>query len=560
MRQSAPPRCGRSALALLLAFPTLFPGLEAQYLDPPPPSAWAIEGATIVQVDGSEQEGVTLVVRGGLIETLRAGAPIPADARVIGGNGSVLRVYPGFIDGHGSASTSFPVPNRDGISSWNPTREVQNFTPHRRASDYLTATGESVEGDRRRGVVASVVFPGRGPLPGQLSLILHSPDARTARELVLNPSLGQVMSFQGAQGAYPGTLMAVQAMLRQAFADAEHYEATRAAYTSDPRGLGMVAVDEDLERLGEVTAGEVPVYFLADGAEEIRRVLSLADELGFRPLVVGGQRAGVLAEELARRRVPVFLSADFPEPDEWDPEQESEDALSPAAHREKVDLEEIFRTAGLLEAAGVEFAFTSGGEAGLDLLENVRRAIEYGLTETGALRALSADPAALLGVPQLARIEEGMSATFVVADGPLFEEGTAIAWTFVNGVAEKGSEPRAPGAEGGDGEVPADWAGRWSGSVSVEGQEIPVSITLVSGAAGWSGTATSPTGPDQPIQNISIDGSDISFSIPVPDMGGSASFNGTRSGDAISGQGSLSGPAGGMAFTFTFRRVEGGAR
>ena len=66
----------------------------------------------------------------------------------------------------------------------------------------------------------------------------------------------------------------------------------------------------------------------------------------------------MVADELADRGVPVLIDTDFREPDEWDPE--SEDELEPAAFREKRELEALYGNAAALEAAGVQFALTSG--------------------------------------------------------------------------------------------------------------------------------------------------------------------------------------------------------
>jgi hypothetical protein len=49
--------------------------------------------------------------------------------------------------------------------------------------------------------------------------------------------------------------------------------------------------DPDFEILAEAASG-VPVFFLADDDEEIRRVLALADEIGFRPSSWGGGGLG----------------------------------------------------------------------------------------------------------------------------------------------------------------------------------------------------------------------------------------------------------------------------
>jgi hypothetical protein len=561
-----------SIVVLLMALAAMPREARAQYETPPPPAAWVLDRVTVVHADSREEEGMTLVVRNGVIQTLRAGAAVPDDARRIEHENGTLRVYPGVVDAHGSAPASFPTPDREDVESWSPTREVQFFTPHRMAADFLTADGASLAEQRKRGIVASVVFPGRGIAPGQPSLILHRTDARRARELVLRPSIGIAMAFQGAQGAYPSTLMAQHAFLRQTFLDAEHYLAGRGAYGEDPRGLAVGTWDADLELIGRVARGDVPVFFRADSREDIRRVLQLSDELGLRPVIVGGHEAGALADELSRRGIPVLLGADFPEATEWEPdsgeeaeeepEEEAEpEELAPAAFRERQRLEPIYRTAGLLAEAGVSFALTSAGSGSTDLLEGVRRAVAFGLSPEAALEALTSAPAELVGAPHLARLGEGMAATFIVTDGPLLDEGTGIAWTFVNGHAERGRDPRGEGEATEAGPEAEALAGRWEGAVLAGGQEQTFTLAFEVREGVVSGTASSPTSPSLTLRNVRVEGDRVSFSIPVPEFGGAeARFDGTVEGDRLGGSGSIQIPDGTFPFTFEFRRRPGGAR
>lgn len=66
----------------------------------------AITNGRIVTFSDKTIECGTVVVRVGLIESVGAGLKIPADARVIDGNG--LTVYPGFFD----ALTNLGIPAR----------------------------------------------------------------------------------------------------------------------------------------------------------------------------------------------------------------------------------------------------------------------------------------------------------------------------------------------------------------------------------------------------------------------------------------------------------------
>lgn len=554
----AVPRLG-AALALLVFLPAT---LVAQFEEPPPPAAYALTGVTVVRADGSRQAGVNVVIRGGLVEVMAPGAGIPADARVL--EGDSLFVYPGLVDAHGDAALELPEVDREGVVSWNPPRDVQGFTPHRRAADYLAADGDDVRSARQKGVVAMGIFPDDALAPGQVTTILLRPEADTPRELVADPSVGLVMSFEGARRAYPGTLFGVIAFHRQMFEDALRQGRIQEAYQSDPRGLAVPEWDPDLRVYREVAAGRLPVFFLADEADDIRRVLGLADEYGFEPIIVGGGEAWEVADRLRAGDVPVLVSLDFPAPEEWEPadeeeEEETEEApapemvprepLEPAAAREKERLENLYANVGRLRDAGVRVALTSGGGEA-DLLEGARKAMEYGLSEGDALRALTSEPATILGIPTVTRVASGMAATFTVTDGELFAEGSGVVYTFVEGVLEEGRALRGPAEE-----PTVDVTGRWEMEIQEEGAPT-LRITLTQEGGTFRGTATLPEMGEFQIENGVVSGNEITFDITSPVLPEAIPARGTVEEDRIEGSSPGSEALGG-AFDFVMTRVGG---
>ncbi len=539
-----------SSLGLLGA--ALFPpsGVQAQFREAPPPPAYAIQNLTMVHPDGSRESGVTVVVRRGLIESLGVGATVPPDASVLAGDS--LYLYPGLVDAHGSAEVGFPEIERpEDAEAWNAPRSVQGFMPHRRIADHLTATGEDTEDMRTKGVVAAGIHPDGGLAAGQGAAVLFRKDADTPWGLIANADLGLAMAFQPARGAYPSQLFGIIAYIRQAFEDANRYALWQAAYASDPSGLTMPAYDPDYTALLRASSGQVPVFFAADDAEDIRRVLMLSDEYGFRPVIVGGEQAWKVADELAGRRVPVLVNVDFDNPTSWDPDAEDQTSLEPAAAREKKRLEEAYSNSALLERAGVIFALTSGGGDG-ELRDGARKAIEYGLSVGGALRAVTVTPAELMGIGHVTRVEEGLAATFVVTDKPLFEEGSNVNYTFVEGALERGREPGAAPTE----EPTVDVSGGWIVTVASQGMQIEFELDLEQDGNDISGSATTEFG--QAAISGSISGNVMDFTMSV-DAGGQSiemSASGTVEGDSVSGSGSS--PFGDFSFTGT--RSPGAAR
>jgi hypothetical protein len=551
-------------LAVLALLVCAYPG-AAQHAAPPPPAAYALASVTVIHADGREEPGVNIVVRRGLIAAMGPGVEIPVDAEVL--EGDSLFVYPGLVDAQGRAGLALPeVGNPQAALPWDPPRDAQGFTPHRMAAHYLTGVGADGKDARSEGVIAAGVQPGGGMAPGQGTAVIFRKGAQTPWETVAQPSTGLVFTFQGARGVYPGTLFAVMAMFRQAFEDATREGLVGAEYRRDPRGLILPGWDPDYEVLRRAASGEISVFFLANTAGDIRRVLGLAGEIGFRPVIVGGEEAWRVAEDLAARDIPVLVSVDFPEPRDWEPldegaEEDEEGAspaeaeeLEPAAAREKERLENAYANAARLVETGVTVALTSGG-TGADLREGVAKAMEYGLSESDALRAVTTEPAGILGIPNVVMLGPGMAANFVVTDGPLFAGETGVLYTFVEGEMEEGRK-RSPA---GSGEAPTvDVTGEWEVVVAAEGMELPFTMTLSQEGDSFSGSMSSSETGEAQIRGGSVSGNQLDFTL-VFSMGAESmeiQTSATVEGDRMSGSGE--GPMG--DFTFTATREPGSER
>lgn len=577
------------AAALLLA--GISSPAAAQHETPPEPAAYALEDVTLVRPGDTTMSGVNLVVRGPVLEAVGPDVAVPEDAQVL--EGDSLRVYPGLVDAEGGTELAWPgaKPGEDGsnggerggaeVVPWNPSREAQGFTPSRRAVDAVDVTGEDLASSRKSGVVASAVHPADGIAPGSGVLLLHRPGAGTPRELVLRPELGPVLAFETADQAYPSTHFGVVAYLRQQFEDARRLQAVQAAHRENAAGMEAPGWDPALEALVSATDGSPRVFFRAHRAQDIRQALDMAEAWGFRPVVVGGREAWKVADRLADSDVPVLVSLDFPTARRWKPDEEEggeepdadapegeappdtagggepgvpggeageggpaadtaaaaggqEEELEAEVLREKRRLEDAYANAARLVDAGVRVALTSGdGEA--DLREGARKAVEYGLAEEEALRALTTVPAGLLGAPWLTRAEAGYPANLVVASGPLLEEGTEIRYTFVEGRLEVGVEPGAEPEE-----PPAvDVTGRWE--VEMEGAmgSFDVTLSLEQQGARFEGTMTTQFGPGKVVNGV-VSGNEVSFALVV-DAGGDTvrlDLSGEASGDEMSGTGS----------------------
>jgi imidazolonepropionase-like amidohydrolase len=560
-------RSGTAAFLVAAALLAAVGPADAQHQGAPPPAAYALRDVTLFHPDGRQLDRVNIVVRRGLIAAMGPGVAIPDDALLL--EDDSLRVYPGLVDAHGKVDLEMPErDNSQRVLPWDASREAQGFTPHRLAAHFLMGAGEEGKDARMAGTIAAGVHPTGGMAPGQSVAVLFRKGARTPWETVAQPSTGLSFSFQGARGVYPGTLFAVMAMFRQTFEDANREGLIRSEYGRDPRGLPVPPWDPDFEALRRAASGDLPVFFHANSAGDIRRVLALAGEIGFRTIIVGGEEAWRVADDLLAGSIPVLVSVDFPVPTQWKPSETGEDSgvqgppggemewvaaqevvLEPGAAKEKERLENAYANAGRLVEAGVSVALTSGG-SGEDLLEGIRKAMEYGLSEGAALRGVTTVPASLLGIPNVVTVGEGLAANFIVTDGPLFREGTSIRYTFVEGEMEEGAGP------GLGGEAPAvNVSGEWDLVISAGGMEISSTATMVQESATFSGSMTSDEMGEIQIQNGRVAGAQVSFDL-VFSMGTESmtvSARGRVDGDRFTGSGSSE-----MGdFTFTATRKPG---
>jgi imidazolonepropionase-like amidohydrolase len=91
------------------------------------------------------------------------------------------------------------------------------------------------------------------------------------------------------------------------------------------------------------------------------------------------------------------------------------------------DVDQPYKTAALLQKAGVNFAITDedGQTRGRNLMFNAGTAAAYGLTKEEALAAISLNAAKVLGIDkQTGSIEVGKDANIIVSTGDILDMRT----------------------------------------------------------------------------------------------------------------------------------------
>ena len=424
--------------------------------------AYAITGARIVTVSGAPIQSGTIVLRGGFIESVAAGSQPPADAVVLDGAG--MTVYPGLIDMGNSAGTDIQVNLQQAQQGARTTDEAERakrgaiLRPHVLAAEHVKLDAPELARLAAGGVTSVLATPPGILIKGQSALVnVTTPDfepivgaiaePRGGLNVVKSPvALHVELSRVGGDG-FPEALLGAIAFVRQSFIDAQYQQTVNQRYQKMSIGVARPPFDPALDALQPALAGREPVAFEAGLQREITRALDMAKEFKLSPIITGGIEADLASSELKGAGAKVLVSLNYPARSR---------AMAPDAEEPVRELRLRARAAkapGELAKAGIPFAFSGAGLAAPgDFVKNVARAVKDGLSEDGALRALTLDAAKIAGAgDRLGSLEKGKIANVIVTDGDLFNERTRIRHVFVDGRMVNIDVPDTSAGRGGRG-------------------------------------------------------------------------------------------------------------
>ena len=308
--------------------------------------------------------------------------------------------------------------------------ESSHGDPSAAAADSLRFVAIDLDNLRSAGITSALVSSRQGLFAGQAALVNLSSEDRS--KTIVKAPAGLTVQFSagtGGGGGYPGSLMGTVTFIRQRFYDAIHSRDQRQRYNRNKRGITRPEYDKQLAALEPVLAGEVPVIFRVTSDGDIHRAVTITEEFKLKPILTGTIYNTKLVALLKSKNIPVILSLDFPRRQTDLPDGEDE-----PLREIKARVEAPQGPAKLIQA-GVRVAFSSGGLSPADFTRNIQRALQNGLSSSEALRALTSEPATLLGAgDQLGTIENGKIANLIVTRGELFSAGAAISHVFIDGV------------------------------------------------------------------------------------------------------------------------------
>ncbi|HXB50731.1 MAG TPA: amidohydrolase [Streptosporangiaceae bacterium] len=364
----------------------------------------AIVGGRVVPISGEPLDSGTILVVGGKITAVGPDLDIPVDATVIDAAGGW--VLPGFIEAHGHVGVHEEAEGWAGSDSNELTEPV---TAQVRALDAINPADLGFRDAVSGGVLAVNVNPGSGnPIGGQTAALKCW--GRTVDEMLLKAPAGMKSALgenpkrvYGERKQSPSTRLGTAAVIRGALVDAANYLAKIDAEQRKPEN-DRKYIDRDLklEALGRVLSKEIPWRQHCHRADDIATALRLAEEFGYDLVIDHGTEAHLLADILAAKDIPVIIGPLF-------------------TSRSKVELRNrSLDNPGKLASAGVTIAITTDHPVvPINFLAHqAALSVKHGLDRDNALRALTINPARIIGVDdRLGSIEPGKDADLVIWSG-----------------------------------------------------------------------------------------------------------------------------------------------
>ena len=378
----------------------------------------AIRSGHVVPVDGDPITGGTVLVVDGRIAAVGPDAEVavPDGVRVVDAAGRW--VLPGFVEAHGHIGVHEEARGWAGQD----TNEMTDPVGARmRALDAINPADLGFADALAGGVTSAVIKPGSGnPIGGQTVAVKcwgRTVDEMLVREPVsVKSALGEnPKRIYGEKKQLPSTRQGVAAVIRDAFTRAEDYRARRAKAEADGEPFER---DLTLEVLVRVLDGELPWCQHSHRADDIATAIRLADEFGYRLVINHGTEGHLLADEIARRDIPVISGPLF-------------------TTRSKVELRErTLANPGILDRAGVKVAITTDHPViPINfLVHQVTLSVKEGLDRDRALATITTNPAEILGLDdRIGALRPGLDGDVVIWSGDPLDVMSRALWVFVEG-------------------------------------------------------------------------------------------------------------------------------
>jgi len=388
------------------------------------PNKFALIDACIYIDAHTRLPKATLLIDGDKIVSISEKTNIPAGYVAINCLNKII--YPGFIDAYtsyglsdtkneGNSEDPIFISTKDGAYHWNEAvkseyNAIENFSVKHSDPEVLRSQGFTVVNTLKK----DGIFRGTSAL---VSL-----GSERDNLLIISANAASALSFRkgSSKQDYPSSLMGSIALIRQSYYDAKWLKENK----------GKVEFNQSLQAINDQQS-KIKIFEVTD-VHDIFRAQKIADEFNINYVFKGAGNEYQRIPELKKINQTIIIGLNFPKI--YDVEDYFDAGNISLTELKNWELAPSNPAA--LANANIKFLLsTSDLKKPAEFLNNLRKAVKYGLSEESALTALTETPAMVFGVNnQVGSLKKGMRANFIICSGNIFkEESATILSTWIDG-------------------------------------------------------------------------------------------------------------------------------
>ena len=379
----------------------------------------AIRAGTIFPISGMPFADGVILVEDGKIKRIGRDVEIPAGVPVI--DARQFTVMPGLVSARSYVGIT---------SNWRRQSSVDEpskpIVPELEVKHAVEPQAPLFTFARELGITTVMVTPGNRNVIGGQGAVLRT-EGDVVDKMIVKDRAVMVFGLGGSakrENEMPSTRMGIAALLRETLIKAQEYGNAVERYEKEKKGKEPQR-DLSLEALLPVLRGEMPVLIHCERRDDILTAFRVADEFNLKIILDGATDAYKVVDEIKKREIAVIL----------------EDIFRGAGNVEDRGFNP--QNAAVLAKAGIPIAFRpaegswhvpGAGEAGGDLLEIAAFAFKNGVPEEKALRAVTMNPARIVGLEdRVGTLEPGKDADLLILRGHPFQTGSVPEAVFIDG-------------------------------------------------------------------------------------------------------------------------------
>ncbi|MDA1273498.1 MAG: amidohydrolase family protein [Verrucomicrobia bacterium] len=386
-----------------------------------------LKNATLLTVADGTLHGVNISVSEGRIHAIGPEAEAPPHATTIDLTG--YWVMPGIIDPHSHLAVR-------GVNEGS-----QSITCEVRQSDVVNHAQLGIHRALAGGVTTIHTMHGSANSIGGQNAVLKLKFQSSPEEMLVTTgprivkfALGENVTRARTPARFPNTRMGVESVMRHAFNAALEYRREWETYAAGKSAGEVVELprrDLRLEALNEIVKGDIWVHSHCYRGDEILRLLTVAEEYGFRVATLQHVlEAYRVLPEMWNHGVGGSTFSDW-----WSYKKEAFDAIP-------------YNAAMMMRAGIVSSVNSDSAEVIRHLNLEAGKSLRFGgLTADEALRLITINPAIQIGLDKrIGSIEVGKDADFAVFNGHPLDTHARNVMTVIEGevyFAERGLDIRA---------------------------------------------------------------------------------------------------------------------